>query len=196
MTNQEIDAIPAGPQLDALIAEFMEPQPEAISARALRERLRQEERRPALFDTEWYSTHYAYSPDGWWRAQIGTDHNLDENGTFRIEKDDAPVIWQPAREPSENIADAWLVVEKVGLFYYCDVTQYANAWVIDHKQRAWRAEADTAPPAFCRAGLKLVILAVDAFFARLAVKRGLEKVEAVEAISECGNEPRNKGEQP
>ena len=104
MSEQEIDKIETGDVMDALIAALMESKPEAVSAKALREREQM---------TQWYSTHDAYSPGNWWRAEIGTDHNKDEAGIFRIERDNAPVVWRHARNPSEDIADAWEVIEKL-----------------------------------------------------------------------------------
>lgn len=71
----------AGRELDAALAELMEPRPEPVSARILRER----ERR-----FEWYSTYNANSELGWWKAEIGTDHGHAPGD------DDKPAQWRPA----------------------------------------------------------------------------------------------------
>ncbi len=104
MSEKEINEMEAGPEMDALIAAFMEPKPEPITARLLRAR---------EMLTEWYSTHYALSPNRWWRAEIGTAFNMDSHCQFKIERDDELVEWKPAREASTDIADAWQIVEKI-----------------------------------------------------------------------------------
>lgn len=92
------------------IAEIMEPHPAPETARVLRER------EGVGACVEWYSTHDVYSPKNWWKAEIGTDHNYDERRTFRLERDDTLVKWKPARNPAEDIADAFEVGETLKLF--------------------------------------------------------------------------------
>lgn len=57
---------------------------------------------------------------------------------------------------STDIAAAWQVVEKMGLFklYDATITQYDDCWGIDNPTLDWRVEAETAPLAICRAALK------------------------------------------
>lgn len=133
----------AGREIDLLITEMMETKPATITAQSLRERERM---------TEWYSTHYGYSPDGWWRAEIGTNHNLDERNTYRAERDYEPVVWEPAKEPSSDIADAWEVVEKMRNpgFRLNKEGDWGCTFGGDHRFCAF---ADTAPLAICRAAL-------------------------------------------
>lgn len=149
--------------LDALnlaITEVMEPKPGAITARALREQERM---------TEWYSTHDAYSPGNWWRAEIGTDHNYDASRTFRLERDDAPVIWRPARRPVEDIADAWDVFIR-GVITFgtasidADMEHYGRGAILGsgpeevvHVTIGDAIVADKAPAAICRAMLLAMI---------------------------------------
>jgi hypothetical protein len=90
----DVDELEAGPELDALVAELMEPKPAPVSANSLRATYR---------EWVWCSVHGHPSPGGWWEAEIGTDHGPPED-------DDKPVTWVPAKEPSVEIAPAWEVV--------------------------------------------------------------------------------------
>lgn len=138
--RDEIQQLQEGAELNEAIARLMEPMPEQITARALREKERM---------TDWYSVHYAYSPGGWWRAQIGTDHNYDENHTYQAARDLAPVRWEPAREPSSNIADAWLIAERLRYFSIRLGTngRWHARFLLDGYVGA---TAETAPLAICR----------------------------------------------
>ena len=84
-------------ELDEAIAGFMEPRPADVSARELRSRVK---------DWQWHSSHDYDSPNGWWTAEIGTDHGPPED-------DDKPVCWRPKREPQYDIGDAWRVVGRL-----------------------------------------------------------------------------------
>lgn len=133
----------AGSELDLIIAQLMEPTPDPISARDLRAREM----------ADWYSTHYAYSPDGWWKAQIGTDHNLDKTGHYQAARDLAPVRWEPAREPSSSIADAWLVAERLRAFSIgSSIAGTWHAWCWNRTHIG--ATASTAPLAICRVAVR------------------------------------------
>lgn len=147
-----VDEIEEGEAMDTFIAELMEPKPIAISARALRAQEHM---------TEWYSSFDAYSAGDWWRAEIGTDHNKLADGTFCLERDDAPVIWRPALRPSQDIADAWAVVEKVENIKAGDQDGHALQLQRQFWCNSWKAtigsaeaKAPTAPLAICRAVMK------------------------------------------
>lgn len=102
MTHEQIEKLKSGHEMDTLIAALMEPQPEPVSARELRTS------EPGKgWDS--YSDQWAYSPGGWWKAQIGTAHSYNPDGSFWIERDEAPVVWNPAKEPSNDITAAWEV---------------------------------------------------------------------------------------
>lgn len=151
MTKAEILALQPGRELDALVAQLMEPVPPAITARDLRAEVRM---------TEYYSVNYADSRGGWWKAQIGTDHNLDESGAYCSERDSEPVTWIPSLEPSTDIAAAWQVVEAMrpehgfwidGDDGYAVEFQHGMPGMADY--RHGRASAPTAPEAICKAAL-------------------------------------------
>jgi hypothetical protein len=142
----------AGRELDALVAEMMEPRASLPTITADEARLREwgKDREKWL----WYSCHEIESPDGWWEAEIGTDHGESD-------KDHSPVRWRTRREPSDDIAVAWLVVEWMA----------ERGWIVDVQNRQltrWACHVsfplpdarhvfeteDTAPLAICRAALK------------------------------------------
>jgi hypothetical protein len=139
----------AGAELDAAVAELMEPRPVAVSARELRARYRHDWR---------YSTCAFRSPGGWWWAEIGTDHGPPQ-------RDDEPVTWRPARAPSEDIADAWDVVEWMAGRFHAVVKSPFMAGEPYHAGftplgcTGWNGRPDfagsgeTAPLAICRAAL-------------------------------------------
>ena len=135
------------------ITEAMEPKPAPVSARELRDGYRD------LFKgANWVTTHPHPSPGGWWEAEIGTDHGPETD-------DDKPVRWRPSRDPLADIADAWLVVEKMrerGL--YIDLRASSSGYFAMWS-RAGRDDediwvtgsshvADDAPLAICLAALK------------------------------------------
>ena len=156
MTREEIEKLEAGRELDALIAEIMEPKPLPISAKDLRKKEKMK---------EFYSVNCAWSEGAWWKAQIGTDHNIDEYGNYQADRDNDNVEWIPANAPSTDIADAWEVVEKFHIFEFCNITEHTDAprrdgWVIQmfDKDRLTRyVTAPTAPLAICRAALMAVM---------------------------------------
>lgn len=136
----------AGAELDARICALLEPQPaETISARELRAQVR---------NFRWVSSWPYPSPEGWWAAEIGTDHGPPED-------DEKPVQWRPARYPTEVIEDAWLVVEELhargealALEYRCgvDPSDYSRfLWVARWRISGARGVGTTAPLAICRA---------------------------------------------
>jgi hypothetical protein len=150
MDDAVIDIMESGEQLDVLVCGFMESRPEAIAAFELRAKCRGDSKRT---DYPWYLVDYAHSPGGWWRAQIGTNHNLDEFGNYHPERDLAPVKWEPARSPSENIQDAWEVAEKLRAFSVCrNKDGYWQAWAWSHTHLG--SVATNAPLAICRTALK------------------------------------------
>jgi hypothetical protein len=137
-------------EVDEAVAEFMEPRPAPVSARELRRRVRH---------WEWVSCYDYPSPGGWWVAEIGTDHGPPD-------LDDEPVTWRPAREPSAEIGDAWLVVEAMrarrfwlDMNYVTDGRDPSRGYAVAgfYRERAGgcagSAGADTAPLAICLAAL-------------------------------------------
>lgn len=162
MKHEEIMKLEAGRELDALIAyKVMEPKPTPITANDLRAQERV---------TEWYSTHYVWSPGAWWKAEVGTDHYL-VNGNYISERGNMFVEWIPAKEPSTDIADAWEVVEKLQTdepHILVDIAQRSDdgtyeslKWSaylrkIDGENHNYFCMADNAPLAICRAALMAV----------------------------------------
>ena len=145
------------------ITEFMEAKPSAVSARELRDGYRD------LFKgSNWVTTHPHPSHGGWWEAEIGTDHGFESD-------DDKPVRWRPARDPLNDIADAWLVVEKLtanrdgweawdfGMFFDGDASEWtARFSFMMLNEDDWQfplyeheATAATAPLAICLAALEV-----------------------------------------
>jgi hypothetical protein len=68
--------------------------------------------------------------------------------------------------PSANIVDAWMVVEKIGLFDsrinfdgldtgFCFERNQGGQWCVRYRHGAVIARADSAPLAICKAALKM-----------------------------------------
>jgi hypothetical protein len=84
-------------EFNEAVALLLEPKPEPITARQLRERVGMD---------EWYSTEIVLSDRGLWGAEIGTDHNLDSQGVFDLARDDVNVVWKTNCDAMDDIADA------------------------------------------------------------------------------------------
>ncbi len=84
-------------EFNEAVALLLEPKPEPITARQLRERVGMD---------EWYSTEVVLSDRGLWGAEIGTDHNLDSQGVFDLARDDVNVVWKTNCDAMNDIADA------------------------------------------------------------------------------------------
>lgn len=104
--QQDPRTMPAGRELDALVAEAVEPRATLPALTAHQARLQKWGPEPAQW--EWYSVAGVDSPLGWWTAEIGTDH-----GPTRA--DHQPVRWRPAREPSTDWSAAGPLLERHGL---------------------------------------------------------------------------------
>lgn len=96
-----------GRELDAEIAELMEPFASLPTITAHEARLREWGADPEKW--QWTTSDAITSPLGWWDAIIGTDHGRTSAS------DHLPVRWRLSydREPSTDIAAAWLVVEEM-----------------------------------------------------------------------------------
>jgi hypothetical protein len=157
----------AGRDLDALVAEMMEPRaalPRPTAHEARRRRWGPDPKR-----WTWYNVNGMDSPLGWWYAEIGSDCPVGDR---------EPVEWvlNPDREPSVDFAAAWLVVERMqALGYLVTVAAYPPSVPIpEHVDQtcvtlcrvldgvpasgewleyASGATADTAPLAICLAAL-------------------------------------------
>ena len=152
MNKEDILDIQAGPKLDLLIAAIMEPKPGDISLRDLREKERMR---------AWYSTHSAYSPGRWWKAEIGTDANFLENGRLVPGGDLRNVEWVAGKEPSQYIDDAWEVAEKLHLFTFCNLDENTDVppdcnWtmrIYGDDSATEYVSAETVPLLICRVAL-------------------------------------------
>jgi hypothetical protein len=146
----------AGVDVDALIAELMEP-------RASLPAITADEARRAEWGADperwsWTTSDYITSPLGWWTALIGTDHGRT------AASDHLPVRWRlnSDREPSADIAAAWLVVEEMARRgWSVDVqnryqpTWACHVWIPGDPRRIFKHE-QTAPLAICLAALEAV----------------------------------------
>lgn len=150
MTLNDALNLEPGPELDAAVCELMEPMPADVSAAELRSRVK---------DFQWYSCYDFYSPGGWWRAEIGTDHGPES-------ADNDPVRWRPGKEPSEDISAAWQVeerIEELGItqryaeclgavcrVYLLRKDEWLDMWLLAHATPLQRCRA--ALKACCKGG--------------------------------------------
>lgn len=143
----DIDKLEAGKELDALVAEIMEPKP--LQTKTYRQ-LEQE-------DAGNYTCWEIFSPGGWWK--IGIDWcEVEKN-----EEQNKVPDWIPAKEPSTDIAAAWEVVEELrnkaeymNLEYYSGKYCFAIHYT-PHSDDRHQGIAETAPLAICKAALKAVM---------------------------------------
>ena len=135
MTHAEIDALPAGRELNALVAE-------------------------KVFDSKEPDTVIPlHAPDSWWMA-YHSGSLVSGDGIWRIRpSNQTNAGWDP-KPYSTDIAAVWEVVEKLHQDYH-DI-QLENDCE-EHTEDVWfvqimpiRAKAPTAPLAICRAALKAV----------------------------------------
>lgn len=155
-TTQDWRTLPAGDEMDAAVCVALEPPATLEQIDAHSARLREW----GHGAWTWYNVAYMHSPDGWWAANIGSDHGPDS-------ADGDLVRWipNPDRAPSVFIADAWLVLdtlEERGWFATIERSNWpADQWTcrltMSSDAASWAPDGygrgDTAPLAICRAAL-------------------------------------------
>lgn len=136
----KIDEMQAGREMDALVAGLMETKPLA------RKTYRQLEKE----DTGEYSCWTISSPNEWWEINIdwGT---VEKNKIY----DEVPE-WEPAKEPSEDIAAAWAVEEKIKERGAKMQVAYTTELILTVGS-SWKFDlVHATPEQRCRAALKAV----------------------------------------
>lgn len=166
MTNERIDVMEAGRELDALIAEcvFGKPSLCRLIGDGIKEPLRLDE------------------PDAVWRERSPADsywERFSPYGAERVINDFAVLRY------STDIAAAWQVWEKIGqpTISKSNPRGQIMVWVTEDQMGPLEvAEAETAPLAICRAALKTVAAESPPLSAekRAVIDAALDKLDGME----------------